>query len=100
MESSLERGEEVLRPVVHPVQQSERGLWVADLPRFSLTRYSEGDTVTVILRKKGIVKPPVSVSMSPLTDFVIGGAFLLAGWRLSRRRSATIERQHAHEPAV
>ena len=99
MEPRLERGEEVLKPVVRPVQESERGLWVADLPRFSLTRYREGDTVTVILRKKGIVKPPVSLSMSPLPHYIIGGAFLLAGWRLSRRLDAP-EGRHVHEPAA
>lgn len=96
METALVGGEEVLRPVVRPVRQAERGLWVAYPPHFSLLRYHEGDKVTVIVRKAAIVKPPVSVSMSPSTDFVIGAVLLFAGWRLSRKQSDTTERQHRH----
>jgi hypothetical protein len=98
MERALVGGEEVLVPVVQPLRREER--WVADLPRSSLSRYREGDVVTVIVRKKGIVKPPVSVSMSPSTDFVIGAAFLIVGWRLARRRSDSPAGQHFYERAV
>lgn len=93
MQKVLLRGEEVLVPVVEPVRPQERGLWVADLPNFRRASYRDGDLVTVIVRKKGIVKPPISVSMSPSTDFAIGAVFFLAGWRLSRTRSSLPAKQ-------
>lgn len=100
MEKALVRGGEVLVPVVEPVRAEERGQWVADLPKFRRASYREGDLVTVIVRKKGIVKPPISVSMSPSTDFAIGAVFFLAGWGLSRTRSNPSEKQGDSERHV
>jgi hypothetical protein len=42
MEKALVRGEDVLRPVVYPIQRGE--WWVVDAP----SRYREGDIVTVM----------------------------------------------------
>jgi hypothetical protein len=94
MEKRLVRGEEVLCPVVHPVQRAES--WVADAP----PRYREGDIVTVMHLKASFVKPPVSIWNSPTMDFVIGAVFLLAGGRLSRKRPDAPEGHYVHQPTV
>ena len=101
MEPGIERGKDVIRPAVRPVERGEA--WVA-YPSSSIfpLRYREGDSVTVLLLgKTAVVKQPLaSVRKSPSTDFLIGGVLLSIGWYLGRSRARTAQTSEFHERAA